>query len=97
MDAALRAATEQLERAREKEAQQTDRAAAAALLKELDHFRARFLSDPVRGVRIRAASLLAVVPTVRRPRTILSAPRRSSSTRNASMPIGRNHAWRSDS
>jgi hypothetical protein len=51
LDAALRAATEQLERAREKEAQQTDRAAAAAL-------RARFLSDPVRGVRIRAASLL---------------------------------------
>jgi chromosome segregation ATPase len=43
LDAALRAATEQLERAREKEAQQTDRAAAAALLKESDHFRARFL------------------------------------------------------
>ena len=66
LDAAL-AAGEQLERAREKEAQQTDRAAAAALLKELDHFRARFLSNSVRGVRIRAASLLAVVPTAHQP------------------------------
>ena len=58
------------------------------------------LTDPSRGVRIKAASLLAVVPTAnqppRRSRTISSARLLSLSLRNASMPIGRNRARRSE-
>jgi hypothetical protein len=46
------------------------------------------LSDSSRGVRIRAASLLAAVLTASQIDKNSSMPRRSLSRRSASMPIG---------